>query len=198
MKPILQVTEQSNPLTNDPTILHRFKGHCGLPTKGWTEADTQLKSMLNAAEKIIVGLTNHPFRLTTFLYQVHCIPLCNGYYKLQLPVYPITDDVTIDWESDNETGTYTEGEEFSVYGHSTLTPEIIFTKGFSLARNSTKPYPFSIHIPAGPSDSADLYLLTIFELAGYYYRNPEAMNDVKPQAGPIFNTNLDMLANHFL
>lgn len=201
MKPILEIQERPSSLAEDPTKVLAFKVHAGLPTfSQWTEKDPQIKSYLKSAERHVSIVTGCPYGETGFSYQLSCLPEIRGRVRFRLPIYPITGDTTIDWtDKDGNTGQYTEGEEFGVYGKTTLTPEIIFlSRDFDLPDVSDVVYPFTVNFTAGPCAEPDICQMAIFELAAYYWRFPEAVNETNPKVGQIYEANIDLLSNHFI
>lgn len=186
---------------DDPRILLAFKHHAGLPTfEAWTEADFLLKSHLSAAERHVDEISGVPYRIRSFRYAMDWIPRCGRFYRFGLPRYPVNSGITIGWTADNlSTGTYVQDTDFKLYGATTLSPEIIFgSLSFQLPTTIQTPYPYIVSFTAGPGQMAEIALITMFELAAYYYRCPEAVNDKNPNAGSVYQSHLDLLANSFL
>lgn len=207
MKPILErlVSEDDVVIGDDAPTLLAFKIFAGLPADTrWTEADGLLKSLLAAAEARVVSLTGCSYQVRSYSYQLDGFCRSGGFYSLRLPVYPVLvseeSPTTINWVDNNEdSGTFEEDEDYKIYGRTTLTPEIIFLdKQLVLPSTNLVPYPYTVNLVAGPCQEQDVARTTIFELATFYYRFPEAMTDKNPNVGPMFNANIDMLANNQL
>jgi hypothetical protein len=121
-----------------------------------------------------------------------------SYRSIPLPCYPASD-TSIDWSSDEDTGEFEEDTDYFLLGESTLTPEILLKKSTVLPSDlDDTPYPYTVNFTVGPHEDSEFYLLVIFQLAAYYYRNPEALDERKPDVGSIFWANIDLLSNHFL
>lgn len=206
-QPILErLSDNLKSIGLDPRLLLAFKIHAGLsPDPNWTESDFLIQAYLAAAERFVDEVTGTPYRVRH--YKLSLDQICRNdrnrldrNYHIRLPRYPVNTGVSIDWTADDlSEGTFTEGTDFEVFGPSTLSPEIIFTDlDFQLPSTVETVYPYILTFTAGPGSMAEISQVAIFELAAYYFRNPEAQQEKNPKVGTIFQSNIDMLSNSFL
>lgn len=194
-----RVPDELESIGEDADVLTDFKYHASLETNpDWTEADSLIKTMLLSAEAMIDGLSSAPYRTRTWIMSLDDLEWCchKRLYLFKFPVRPLTEDlVTVDWKDRNgDTGTYTEVTDFTVYGRNSLSPEAYFPVGFRRPWTHQVPYPYTVSFKnAAQTALQGPAQLAIFELAAYYFRNPEAMSDKQPNAGKIFQANLDIL-----
>lgn len=191
---------------NDPATLLAFKYHAVLsPDPRWTEADSLLSGYLSSAERIVDEVTGSPYRSRSFTYSVEKMDRyrpnrqCWPFWQICLPMRPVTGTPTIAWTAaDGTTGTWTAGTDFTVYGASSLTPEIIFPYNFTLPCTVGVPYPFVVSFTAGGGIDVDIAKLLIFEYAAAYYRTPEMAGEKMSYVSKIFEANLSSLEASFL
>lgn len=196
-----------------PTLL-AFKQHAALaPDDDWTEADLLLQGYLSAAERSVDEITASPYRGRSFKYSVERMEQytpswrarsswfsrCNSFWSIKLPMRPVTGTPTIAWTaSDGTTGTWTAGTDFTVFGSSSLTPEIIFPYDFVLPPTDGVPFPFVVTFNAGGGIDTSVGLVCIFEYAAAYYRSPESVGEKLTYVSKLFQANMDLLQASFL
>ena len=216
-----RLTDSLPSLGADAPTLLLMKNNCALPNdSSWTELDSTLSLLLDAAEEFIdwqTGTTYRPrnFRLTVRSVhesQLVSIPseITGRWYVLpvgkfctvRLPVRPVTTAPTITW-TDNlgNTGTFTLNTDFTFQGGLSLTPEITFlpVTPTSWPETGLVPWPFvfTFSTVAG-NQQPNLHKLAIVQLAAYYYRNPQAMGQDVPDMGQGFWGMLTQLKGDFL
>lgn len=201
--PVEQLPDALKSLGDDAAILFDFKLHAGLPPDpDWTEQDRQLKRLLNLAETAVDKQTGHPCRLRSFRAQVSGFEKIvynnTAYPGFKIPRCPVVGDVSITWTaSDETTGTYGTAD-LTLYGANTLKPVVLFAPDFEFPDVSNIAFPYTVTWSAGYVTPPDAHLVTIYELAAFYYRFPEAAFTEQLPISHIFNANMDLLANSFL
>ena len=194
-----------------PTLL-AFKVYSGLPTAGiWTEGDLQLQSLLLTAELIVDGLTSCPYRVRNYRDQFasnyrppippyHRLPNYSPttFLRYHFAIRNVQSGVSIFFNDGTTTTTYVEGTDFFVYNRTGLSPELAFVSTFVEPTYSLLPFPWTVLYSAGGGLDVEVAKTCIFELASFYYRNPEAQADANPSLGGIFQANLDYLKGSFL
>jgi hypothetical protein len=195
-----RVPDALTSIGNDPETLQAFKTHAGLPPEeSWTEANSTLKGMLASAENAIEELTGVSYRARSFKLYLSDIPCRQGFRKLILPRYPVTSVNGFGWTSSSgSAGVFLENTDFTIAGKNSKTPTLTFKSTVNFPDTSSVAYPYIFEFNAGPTAQLDLVRLTIFELAAYYYRYPEAVSDKSFKISSLFQSNIDLLAGSFL
>lgn len=188
----------------NPQTLLQFKNAAVLPPDtDWTEADSLLQSYLLTAERIVDKFTDRPYRQRTFKLSYGNIekffrPRNGIFWGWRLPLRPIISVGITYTLGDGTTGSYVTGTDYQLFGTTSLTPEIIFPMPFSPpATWGNSPYPWVLNVVAG-GEMLEEQKTTIFELAAYYYRFPEAATLGVVPTTTMFQANLDAIRGSFL
>lgn len=207
------VPDELESIGEDAATLLAFKAHAGLPVDSeWTESDDLLKSYLLVAERLVDELTNYPLRPRSYTYtfqsfswlrtvrpgNCRLLSLC-PIASLKFPMRCILGTPTIDWTADDgTTGTWTAGEDFTVFGENSIVPQLSFPHSFEFPVTGNTNYPFVLHFDAGGGVDAPVAKLCTFEYAAAYYRKPEMAGQKMDYVSQVFDANLTFLTGRLL
>lgn len=176
--------ESFTSLGDDAAFLLLTKKHCGLPADAsWTELDSNLKLLLDAAESFVDNLCSCQFRPRTFVLYLSPTDQAKNsprtavdmtgcrFTSIKLPKSPISE-ATVEFLNVDDSS-FTEVTDFRIIAPNSHSPEIVFNRDVVLP-NTDKPYPVQVTFTTTANKTNSLQKMAILTLVDFFFKNPES------------------------